>query len=122
MASTALRLVDYVFQRFQDGFDCSFDYRLVDYDFKKSPRCARPVPFINAFVIAFPFVKSLIKNVESSISKKDQKTAIEQLKIIDPKLQAAGNKKILTKTTLSKFVDTLTVSKQSLAQLRGSEE
>ena len=35
-------------------------------------------------------IKSLIKSVESSISKKDQKTAMEQLKIIDPKLQAAG--------------------------------
>ena len=48
-------------------------------------------------------IKSLIKNVESSISKKDQKTAIEQLKIIDPKLQAAGNKKILTKAKISRI-------------------
>ena len=48
-------------------------------------------------------IKSLIKNVESSISKKDQKTAIEQLKIIDPKLQAARNKKILTKAKISRI-------------------
>ena len=62
MASTTLRLVDYDFQRFQDGFDCSFDYRLVDYDFKKFARCARPVPFIKVFISACPFIKSLRKN------------------------------------------------------------
>ena len=48
-------------------------------------------------------IKSLIKNVESSISKKDQKTAMEQLKKIDPKLQAARNKNILTKAKVSKI-------------------
>ena len=48
-------------------------------------------------------IKSLIKNVESSISKKDHKTAMEQLKKIDPKLQAARNKNILTKAKVSKI-------------------
>ena len=48
-------------------------------------------------------IKSLIKNVESSISKKDQKTAMEHLKKIDPKLQAAGNKNILTKAKISRI-------------------
>ena len=55
MASTTLRLSDYDFQRFQDGFDCNFDYRLVDYDFKKFPRAARPVPFIKVFITSCPF-------------------------------------------------------------------
>tara|TARA_A100000164_G_C21656725_1_gene652968 strand:+ start:383 stop:652 length:270 start_codon:yes stop_codon:yes gene_type:complete len=48
-------------------------------------------------------IRTLIKNVESSISKKDQKTATEQLKKIDPKLQAAVNKKILTKPKVSRI-------------------
>ena len=48
-------------------------------------------------------IKSLIKNVESSISKKDQKSAMEQLKKIDPKLQAAKNKNILTKAKISRL-------------------
>ena len=48
-------------------------------------------------------IKSLIKNVESLISKKDQKTAMEHLKKIDPKLQAAGNKNILTKAKISRI-------------------
>ena len=48
-------------------------------------------------------IKSLIKNVESSISKKDQKTAMEQLKKIDPKLQASKNKNILTKAKISRL-------------------
>ena len=43
MASTTLRLVDYDFQRFQDRFDYSSDYWLVDHDLKKFPRCARLV-------------------------------------------------------------------------------
>ena len=38
-----------------------------------------------------------------NLSKKDQKTAMEQLKKIDPKLQAAGNKKILTKSKISRI-------------------
>ena len=48
-------------------------------------------------------IKSLIKNVRSSISKKDQKTAMDQLKKIDLKLQAAGNKNILTKAKISRI-------------------
>ena len=48
-------------------------------------------------------IRTLIKNVESLISKKDQKTAMEQLKKIDSKLQAAGNKKIITKPKISRI-------------------
>ena len=48
-------------------------------------------------------IRTLIKNVESSITKKDQKTAMDQLKKIDSKLQAAGNKKILTKAKISRI-------------------
>ena len=48
-------------------------------------------------------IRSLIKSVESSISKKDQKTAMDQLKKIDPKLQAARNKNILTKSKISRI-------------------
>ena len=59
MASTTLRLVDYDFQRFQDRFDYSSDYWLVDHDLKKFPRCARPVPLKKGFITAFPFIKGL---------------------------------------------------------------
>ncbi len=48
-------------------------------------------------------IRTLIKNVESSISKKDQKSAVDQLKKIDANLQAAGNKKILTKSKISRI-------------------
>ena len=48
-------------------------------------------------------IRTLIKNVESSITKKDQKSAMDQLKKIDSKLQAAGNKKILTKQKISRI-------------------
>ena len=48
-------------------------------------------------------IRTLIKNVESSIIKKDQKSAMDQLKKIDSKLQAAGNKKILTKQKISRI-------------------
>ena len=48
-------------------------------------------------------IKTLIKNVESLIAKKDQKSALDQLKKIDSKLQAAGNKKILTKAKISRI-------------------
>ena len=48
-------------------------------------------------------IKTLIKNVESLIVKKDQKSALDQLKKIDSKLQAAGNKKILTKAKISRI-------------------
>ena len=48
-------------------------------------------------------IRTLIKNVESSISKKDQKSALDQLKKIDANLQAAGNKKIMTKAKISRI-------------------
>ena len=48
-------------------------------------------------------IRTLIKNVESSITKKDQKSAMQQLKKIDANLQAAGNKKILTKAKISRI-------------------
>ena len=48
-------------------------------------------------------IKTMIKNVESSITEKDQKTALDQLKKIDSNLQAAGNKKILTKAKISRI-------------------
>ncbi len=48
-------------------------------------------------------IKTMIKNVESSITEKDQKTALDQLKKIDSSLQAAGNKKILTKAKISRI-------------------
>ena len=44
-------------------------------------------------------IRTLIKNVESSISK----SAVDQLKKIDANLQAAGNKKILTKSKISRI-------------------
>ena len=52
-------------------------------------------------------IRTLIKNVESSITKKDQKSAMDQLKKIDSKLQAAGNKKILKKAKISRIQKTL---------------
>ena len=48
-------------------------------------------------------IRTLIKSVESSITKKDQKSAMQQLKKIDSNLQAAGNKKILTKAKISRI-------------------
>ena len=48
-------------------------------------------------------IRTLIKSVESSITKKDQKSAMQQLKKIDANLQAAGNKKILTKAKISRI-------------------
>ena len=48
-------------------------------------------------------IRTLVKNVESSITKKDQKSAMDQFKKIDSKLQAAGNKKILTKAKISRI-------------------
>ena len=48
-------------------------------------------------------IRTMIKNVESSITEKDQKTALDQLKKIDSSLQAAGNKKILTKAKISRI-------------------
>ena len=48
-------------------------------------------------------IKTYVKNVESSISEKDQKSASELLKKVDPKLQAAKNKKIFTKAKISRI-------------------
>ena len=48
-------------------------------------------------------VKTLIKNVESFIVKKDQKSALDMLKKIEPKLQASKNKKIFSKSKISRI-------------------
>ena len=42
-------------------------------------------------------IKTYIKKVESLITEKDQKSAMELLKKVDPKLQASKNKKIFSK-------------------------
>ena len=42
-------------------------------------------------------IKTYIKKVESLITEKDQKSAMELLKKVDPKLQASKNKKIFPK-------------------------
>ena len=48
-------------------------------------------------------VKTYIKKVESLISEKDQKSATELLKKLDPKLQASKSKKILSKAKISRI-------------------
>ena len=48
-------------------------------------------------------VKTLIKNVESFILKKDQKSALDMLKKVDPKLQASKNKNIFSKAKISRI-------------------
>ena len=48
-------------------------------------------------------IKTYIKNVESLISEKDQKTALEMLKKLDPKLQASARKNILSKAKISRI-------------------
>ncbi len=48
-------------------------------------------------------VKTLIKNVESFITKKDQKSASDMLKKIEPKLQASKNKNIFSKAKISRI-------------------
>ncbi len=48
-------------------------------------------------------VKTLIKNVESLILKKDQKSASDMLKKIEPKLQASKNKNIFSKAKISRI-------------------
>ena len=48
-------------------------------------------------------IKTYIKKVESLITEKDQKSALEMLKKIEPKLQASRNKKILTKAKVSRI-------------------
>ena len=48
-------------------------------------------------------IKTYIKKVESLIIEKDQKSASEMLKKIDPKLQASINKKIISKAKVSRI-------------------
>ena len=48
-------------------------------------------------------IKTYIKKVESLIAEKDQKSASEMLKKIDPKLQASINKKIISKAKVSRI-------------------
>ena len=48
-------------------------------------------------------IKTYIKKVESLISKKDQKSALDLLKKVDPKLQASKNKKIFSKAKISRI-------------------
>ncbi len=48
-------------------------------------------------------IKTYIKKVESLISQKDQKSASELLKKVDPKLQASKNKNILSKAKISRI-------------------
>ena len=48
-------------------------------------------------------IRTYIKKVESLISEKDQKSAVELLKKVDPKLQASINKKIFSKAKISRI-------------------
>ncbi len=48
-------------------------------------------------------IKTYIKKVESLIAEKDQKSASELLKKVDPKLQASKNKKLLSKAKVSRI-------------------
>ena len=48
-------------------------------------------------------IKTFIKKVESSIAEKDQKSALDLLKKVDPKLQASKNKNILSKAKVSRI-------------------
>ena len=48
-------------------------------------------------------IKTYIKKVESLITEKDQKSAMELLKKVDPKLQASKNKKIFSKAKISRI-------------------
>ena len=48
-------------------------------------------------------IKTYIKRVESLISQKDQKSALDMLKKVDPKLQASKNKNILSKSKVSRI-------------------
>ena len=48
-------------------------------------------------------IKTHIKNVESLILEKDQKSALDMLKKIDPKLQASRNKNIFSKARISRI-------------------
>ncbi|MAJ24644.1 MAG: 30S ribosomal protein S20 [Rickettsiales bacterium] len=60
-------------------------------------------------------IKTYIKKVESLISEKDQKSATELLKKVDPKLQASKNKKIFTKAKISRIQKRLN---SSIAQIK----
>ena len=48
-------------------------------------------------------IKTYIKKVESLITEKDQKSAMELLIKVDPKLQASKNKKIFSKGRISRI-------------------
>ena len=48
-------------------------------------------------------IRTYIKKVESLITEKDQKSASELLKKVDPKLQASINKKIFSKAKISRI-------------------
>jgi len=48
-------------------------------------------------------IKTFIKKVKSTIAEKDQKSALDLLKKVDPKLQASKNKKILSKAKVSRI-------------------
>ena len=60
-------------------------------------------------------IRTYIKKVESLISEKDQKSAVELLKKVDPKLQASINKKIFSKAKISRIQKRLN---SSIVQLK----
>ena len=60
-------------------------------------------------------IKTYIKKVESLISQKDQKSASELLKKVEPKLQASKNKNIFSKAKISRIQKRLN---SSIVQLK----
>ena len=48
-------------------------------------------------------IKTYVKKLESLITEKDQKSAMELLKKVDPKLQASKNKNIFSKAKISRI-------------------
>ena len=60
-------------------------------------------------------IRTYIKKVESLISEKDQRSAVELLKKVDPKLQASINKKIFSKAKISRIQKRLN---SSIVQLK----
>ena len=48
-------------------------------------------------------IRTYIKKVESLITEKDQKSAMELLKKVEPKLQASKNKNIFSKAKISRI-------------------
>jgi small subunit ribosomal protein S20 len=60
-------------------------------------------------------IRTYIKKVESLITEKDQKSASELLKKVDPKLQASINKKIFSKAKISRIQKRLN---SSIVQLK----